>query len=232
MLKQSDARARDSGLELRFAADWCPCVEKLRTVSPLTWGGVGGVGGCGQRRAGCWLRTSRRRRRPRRASAAPPPSPPPSPPPRATTRMRGPSTRGSPPGAPWSHTHTHRADGKQVCCRFRPVLAELSQRKSFFPICTPIISDTGTGRAPAGTTKSFPTALRGLDTHTPAPAWLPFARRMAGLAGASTRPAGCAISGCHHLPWKPPTPIPKRTSCREGSSYLHVGFPSTFSDSS
>jgi hypothetical protein len=55
MLKQSDARARDSGLELRFAADWCPCVEKLRTVSPLTWGGwVGwGVAGRGEPAAGC-----------------------------------------------------------------------------------------------------------------------------------------------------------------------------------
>jgi hypothetical protein len=36
MLNQSDVRARDSGLELPFAADCCPCAEKLRTVLPFT----------------------------------------------------------------------------------------------------------------------------------------------------------------------------------------------------
>jgi hypothetical protein len=29
---------RETVVELPFAADWCPCVEKLRTVLPLTVG--------------------------------------------------------------------------------------------------------------------------------------------------------------------------------------------------
>ena len=43
MLNSSDVRARDSGLELPFAADGCPCVEKLRTVLPFTVGIRDGV---------------------------------------------------------------------------------------------------------------------------------------------------------------------------------------------
>jgi hypothetical protein len=58
------------------------------------------------------------------------------------------------------------AGGKQLCCRFRPVLAELrpayeTERKWRLEpyMQAKSSSETGTGRAPAGTTKSFPTAL-------------------------------------------------------------------------
>ena len=37
MLNKSDVR-RETVVELPFAADRCPCVEKLRTVLPLTVG--------------------------------------------------------------------------------------------------------------------------------------------------------------------------------------------------
>jgi hypothetical protein len=51
-----------------------------------------------------------------------------------------------------------RADGKQLRCRFCPVLAEKIRR--FGPNTgDSSLSGTGTGRAQAGTTKSFPTAL-------------------------------------------------------------------------
>ena len=65
------------------------------------------------------------------------------------------------------------ADGKQVCCRpatavklLWPAVNPALGRRDFGdlgPIWVDIASETGTGRAPAGITKGFPTALISSD---------------------------------------------------------------------
>jgi hypothetical protein len=60
---------------------------------------------------------------------------------------------------------TTRADGKVLCCRFRPVLAgarlrpHQPKKELRFSPNTGLLSETGTGRAQAVATKVFPTAL-------------------------------------------------------------------------
>jgi hypothetical protein len=53
-----------------------------------------------------------------------------------------------------------RAGGKQLCCRFRPVLAELvaalaGENLAILALTKACIAENGTGRAQASTTKSF-----------------------------------------------------------------------------
>jgi hypothetical protein len=56
---------RETVVELPFAADCCPCVEKLRTVLPLMLGGGGGVCVWSSAAFWCWPATLTRRRRTR-----------------------------------------------------------------------------------------------------------------------------------------------------------------------
>ena len=83
-----------------------------------------------------------------------------------------------------------RADKKQLCCRFQPVLAELRPALAAENSAKAYIADseTGTGRAQAGTTKKPPNSPAGLRGPNQPGAWvtpLTCHEAMGGMAGTS-----------------------------------------------